>query len=70
MQSEYGGNFNYTLTNLSFQPYNLKPIGKLLSSFSRFMKLMSQGVCMLPWKVLGLGDDNSEFINTLKVYCP
>ena len=32
--------------------------------------IMSQGVRMIPWKVLGPGDDNSESINTLKVYCP
>ena len=32
--------------------------------------LMSQGVHVFPWKVLGPGDDNSESINTLKVYCP
>ena len=32
--------------------------------------LVSQGVHMFPWKVLGPGDDNSESINTLKVYCP
>ena len=31
---------------------------------------MSQGVRVFPWKVLGPGDDNSESINTLKVYCP
>ena len=24
----------------------------------------------LPWKVLAPGDDNSESINTFKVYCP
>ena len=32
--------------------------------------LMSQGVRVIPWKVLGPGDDNSESINNLKVYCP
>ena len=32
--------------------------------------VMSQGVRVIPWKVLGPGDDNSESINTLKVYCP
>ena len=32
--------------------------------------IMSQGVCVIPWKVLGPGNDNSESINTLKVYCP
>ena len=31
---------------------------------------MSQGVHVFPWKVLEPGDDNSESINTLKVYCP
>ena len=31
---------------------------------------MSQGVRVIPWKVLGPGDDNSESINNLKVYCP
>ena len=31
---------------------------------------MSQGVYMILWKVLGPGDDNSESISTLKVYCP
>ena len=35
-----------------------------------WFKLMSQGVHVFPWKVLGPGDDNSESINTLKVYCP
>ena len=28
--------------------------------------VMSQGVRVFPWKVLGPGDDNSESINTLK----
>ena len=32
--------------------------------------LLSQGVRVITWKVLGPGDDNSESINTLKVYCP
>ena len=36
----------------------------------KWMLLMSQGVRVIPWKVLGQGDDNSESINTLKVYCP
>ena len=31
---------------------------------------VSQGVRVIPWKVLGPGDDNSESINTLKFYCP
>ena len=34
------------------------------------LTIVSQGVRMIPWKVLGPGDDNSESINTLKVYCP
>ena len=35
-----------------------------------YLLIMSQGVRVFPWKVLGPGDDNSESINTLKVYCP
>ena len=32
--------------------------------------ILSQGVRVFPWKVLGPGDDNSESFNTLKVYFP
>ena len=32
--------------------------------------VMSQGVHVIPWKVLGPGDDNSESINTLKSLLP
>ena len=31
---------------------------------------MSKGVRVIPWNVLGPGDDNVESINTLKVYYP
>ena len=34
------------------------------------LSVVSQGIRVFPWKVLGPGDDNSESINTLKVYCP
>ena len=34
------------------------------------IEILSQGVHVFPWKVLGPGDDNSESINTLKDYCP
>ena len=35
-----------------------------------YFEVLSQGVRVFPWKVLGPGDDNSESINTLKVYRP
>ena len=37
---------------------------------NKIRAVMSQDVRMIPWKVLGPRDDNSESINTLKVYCP
>ena len=36
----------------------------------KIITLLSQGVHVFPWKVHGPGDDNSESIKTLKVYCP
>ena len=43
----------------------------LTSTFqANVVVVLSQGVCVIPWKVLGPGDDKSESINTLKVYCP
>ena len=56
--NDYGGNLEIYLLNSN------TPL------LTDAQLVMSQGVHMFPWKVLGPGDDNSESINTSKVYCP